>query len=68
MNEEMNEKTKDLGRTDGSADKKKLDLFYSQKELLDTFLEHQAITQAQYEKSLNGLIEKMGIFIREGSE
>lgn len=36
-------------------------LFESQKALLDTFLKNGAITKAQYEKSLCGLKEKMGI-------
>lgn len=40
---------------------KKQQLFYKQKELLDTFLEHKAISRKQYEKSLNDLTEKMGI-------
>nr|MBQ6241347.1 hypothetical protein [Lachnospiraceae bacterium] len=40
--------------------KKKL-LFLKQKELLDTFLAHHAISQAQYDKSLGDLTEKMGI-------
>ena len=44
-----------------SADEKKLELFRKQKALLDTFLSSGAISQAQYDKSLNGLIEKMGI-------
>ena len=35
-------------------------LFLQQKELLDTFLEHGAITQAQHDKSLHDLIEKLG--------
>ena len=35
-------------------------LFLQQKKLLDTFLEHGAITQAQHDKSLHDLIEKMG--------
>lgn len=35
-------------------------LFLQQKELLDTFLQHGAITQAQHDKSLHDLIEKMG--------
>lgn len=37
------------------------ELFRRQKELLDTFLANGAITRAQYDKSLNCLIEKMGI-------
>ena len=44
-----------------SAEEKKLALFRQQKALLDTFLSSGAISQAQYDKSLNGLIEKMGI-------
>ncbi len=35
-------------------------LFLQQKELLDQFLEKHAITQAQHDKSLHDLIEKMG--------
>lgn len=34
-------------------------LFKKQKELLDTFLAHGAITKAQYDTSYYGLIEKM---------
>ena len=40
---------------------KKKQLFLKQKKLLDTFLEHGAISQAQYDKSLGDLIVKMGI-------
>ena len=40
---------------------KKLELFRRQKELLDTFLSTGAISLAQHDKSLNCLIEKMGI-------
>ena len=47
--------------TSRSAEEKKLALFRQQKALLDTFLSSGAISQAQYDKSLNGLIEKMGI-------
>ena len=35
-----------------TAEEKKRDLYLRQKQLLDTFLEHGAISQAQYEKSL----------------
>ena len=45
---------------------KKKQLFLNQKQLLDTFLEHGAISQAQYDKSLGDLILKMGI--RESSD
>jgi len=35
-------------------------LFLREKEMLDVLLEHGAITQAQHDKSLHDLIEKMG--------
>ena len=35
-------------------------LFLRQKALLDGFLEHGAISQAQHDKSLHDLTEKMG--------
>lgn len=44
-----------------TPDKKKLQLFLQQKALLDTFLKTHAITQAQYDKSLGDLREKMGM-------
>ena len=44
-----------------SSAEKKLELFRRQKELLDTFLSKGAISQAQHDKSLKSLIEKMGI-------
>ena len=40
---------------------KKKQLYLKQKVLLDTFLEHHAISQAQYDKSLGDLQVKMGI-------
>ena len=39
----------------------KRELYLQQKQLLDTFLEHGAISQAQYDKSLGDLTEKMGM-------
>lgn len=44
-----------------SADEKKKQLFLQQKELLDMFLEKNAISKAQYDKSLGDLREKMGM-------
>ena len=44
-----------------TAKEKKRDLYLRQKELLDTFLEHGAISQAQHDKSLGDLTEKMGM-------
>ena len=44
-----------------TADEKKRNLYLRQKELLDTFLEHGAISQTQYDKSRGDLTEKMGV-------
>ena len=44
-----------------SHEEKKKQLFLNQKRLLDTFLEKHAISQAQYNKSLGDLREKMGM-------
>ncbi|MBQ6000208.1 MAG: hypothetical protein IJL15_01595 [Clostridia bacterium] len=43
-----------------SYEEKNHQLFLKQKELLDGFLEHGAISQAQHDKSLHDLTEKMG--------
>ena len=57
----------DLRKNDGGREEnasraeKNLELFRRQKALLETFLATGAITQAQHDKSLNCLIEKMGI-------
>lgn len=40
---------------------KKIRLFLNQKQTLDLFLERGAISQAQYDKSLGDLREKMGV-------
>ena len=44
-----------------SYEEKNKVLFLRQKETLDSFLERGAISQAQHDKSLHDLIEKMGI-------
>ena len=44
-----------------SESEKKQQLFIKQKKMLDQFLETGAISQNQYDTSLNGLITKMGI-------
>lgn len=44
-----------------SAEEKRKQLFLNQKHTLDLFLERNAISKAQYEKSLGDLIEKMGM-------
>ena len=43
-----------------TPEEKKRKLYEKQKALLDTFLEHRAILQQQYDKSLGDLTEKMG--------
>ncbi len=42
-------------------EEQKKELFRSQKQLLDTFLEHGAISRTQYDKSLGDLIVKIAI-------
>ena len=44
-----------------TPEEKKKQLFLRQKHTLDLFLERNAISKAQYDKSLGDLIEKMGI-------
>lgn len=43
-----------------TAEEKKQDLYWRQKQLLDIFLENGAISRAQYDKSLGDLTAKMG--------
>ena len=43
-----------------SPEEKKVELYRRQKVLLDTFLERNAISQAQYDKSLKDMRTKMG--------
>lgn len=42
-------------------EEKKKQLFLKQKNTLDLFLERNAISKAQYDKSLGDLIDKMGM-------
>ena len=44
-----------------SPEEKKKQLFLKQKELLETFLEKNAISKVQYDKSLGDLRDKMGM-------
>ena len=44
-----------------TPEEKKKQLFLNQKKTLDLFLERNAISKAQYDKSLGDLIEKMGM-------
>ena len=42
-----------------TPEQKKKQLYLKEKELLDTFLEHHAISQEQHDKSLRDMTEKM---------
>ena len=44
-----------------SAEQKKIDLYLRQKNMLEQFLERNAISKDQFEKSLGDLTEKMGM-------
>ena len=61
MNTSQNSPSETSSGTLLPSEEKKLELFRQQKTLLDTFLASGAISLAQYDKSLNGLIEKMEI-------
>ena len=45
-----------------TPEEKKKELFLRQKKTLDLFLERNAISKAQYDKSLGDLVEKMGMW------
>ena len=60
----MNQSFADLENADWAPlthEEKNRLLFLRQKKTLDMFLERGAITQAQHDKSLHDLIEKMGM-------
>ena len=60
----MNKELADLEKPDWSSlnhEEKNQLLFLRQKKTLDILLERGAITQAQHDKSLHDLIEKMGM-------
>ena len=44
-----------------TPEEKKKELFFKQKKTLDLFLERNAISKAQYDKSLGDLAKKMGM-------
>ena len=57
----MNENTEVVDWASLTPEKKKQQLFLNQKKTLDLFLERGAISQAQYDKILGDLREKMGV-------
>ena len=58
--EKMNSNVEQTAWSQLSPEEKKKQLFLNQKKTLDLFLERKAISQAQYDKSLGDLREKMG--------
>ena len=50
-----------------SREEKHQQLFLKQKNTLDLFLERNAISKEQYDKSLGALIEKMGMKMLENN-
>ncbi len=44
-----------------TPEEKKIQLYIKQKNMLDSFLARNAISRAQYDKSLGDLTEKMGM-------
>ena len=48
-------------RENMTLEEKKKELLLRQKKTLDLFLERNAISKAQYDKSLGDLVEKMGM-------
>ena len=57
----MNENSEMAEWSSLTPEEKKRQLFLNQKQTLDLFLERGAISQAQYDKSLGDLREKMGV-------
>ncbi len=49
-----------------TPEQKRIQLYLNQKKTLDLFVERNAITREQYEKSLRDLAEKMGMISRFG--
>ena len=52
---------KDIDWSSLSPEEKNRQLYLKQKKMLEMFLEHKAITQDQFDKSLHNLTEKMGM-------
>ena len=57
----MDKNIENTGWSSLSYEEKNRQLFLRQKKTLDMFLERGAILQAQHDKSLHDLIEKMGM-------
>ena len=57
----MKQEMQQLPLAQMTPEEKKHYLFLNQKKTLDLFLERGAISQAQYDKSLGDLREKMGV-------
>ena len=57
-----------VDRSSLSYDEKNRQLFLQQKETLEMFLKRGAISQAQHDKSLHDLIEKMGMITEDNAD
>ena len=57
----MEQEIQQISLAQMTPEEKKQYLFLNQKKTLDLFLERGAISQAQYNKSLGDLREKMGV-------
>lgn len=57
-----------VDRSSLSYDEKNRQLFLRQKETLGMFLKRGAISQAQHDKSLHDLIEKMGMVAEDNAD
>ena len=57
----MKQEMQQMPLTQMTPEEKKQYLFLNQKKTLDLFFERGAISQAQYDKSLGDLREKMGV-------
>ena len=67
----MNKALADLEKEEWSSltyEEKNRLLFLRQKKTLDMFLERGAISQAQHDKSLHDLIEKMGMAAEDNED
>ena len=62
INEELARLDRITAALDQNPEEKKKELFLRQKKTLDLFLERNAISKAQYDKSLGDLVEKMGMW------
>ena len=64
----LNDSIENVDWSSLSYEEKNKQLFLRQKKTLDMFLERGAISQAQHDKSLHDLIEKMGMTVEGNAD